>query len=291
MPVLLEHALPRLGRAYPLASGRHRLANSRTFRRMLASFPREMTVRTPGGLLQVQSDDYTGRAVMLFGDMDRKISWVLDRVLRPGDSMLDVGANCGLFSMRAGRRVGDSGHVHGVEPQSGLAEACRASAALNRYRHVTFHQVALSEHPGTMDLHAPIGNTGAASLTRRFDVDETVERVQVANTSDFLEALGIERWRLWKLDVEGHEAALLRGATRYLCGPGRPDVIVFEEQTLPAQAESIPLLEELGYDVFGLPRAILRPRLEPVATTPRAFDYVAVERNARPQIDSQLRIE
>jgi len=233
-----------------------------------------------------------GRAVVLFGDLDPKVTWVVDRLLRPGDNVLDIGANWGLVTIRAARRVQATGHVHAIEPQERLVAYGRASVEQNRYSNITFHPIALSDAAGTMTLTVPEENSGAAYLGQGLAGQPgRSQTVTVEETSTFLESLPIQRWRLWKIDVEGHEAAVLRGALRYLGGRRRPDVILFEEHRKPTvDAESVQLLQSLGYDMFGLPRAIFRPRLQPLTRErDTAHDVVAVNRDARPEVDRALR--
>ena len=159
-----------------------------------------------------------------------------------------------------------------------------------------------------MTLHVPEGNYGEGSLTRGpGDSSGSSQPVSVEETSAFLESLNVGRWRLWKIDTEGHEAAVLRGAVRYLGEHERPDAIIFEEHHNPAgEAESVRLLQSLGYDVFGLPRVLFRPRLEPLTrlrplmVRPRlrfltralrdCRDYVAINRTSRPELERALRI-
>jgi len=231
--------------------------------------------------------------VILFGDLDPKVTWVVDRLLRPGDNVLDIGANWGLVTVRAARRVHGNGHVHAIEPQERLVAYGRASVDRNNFSNVTFHEVALSDAAGSMTLTVPDDNCGAAYLGHGLeDQPGRSQTVTVEETSTFLESLAIERWRLWKIDVEGHEAAVLRGALRYLGEHNRPDVILFEEHRKPTvDAESVQLLQALGYDMFGLPRAVFRLRLQPLTRErDTAHDVVAINRDVRPEVDRALRI-
>jgi FkbM family methyltransferase len=291
---LLQQALPRIFRAYPLKSGSGTIANKPAMRWLMGAWSDEVTAKVGrGSRLLVRSDDYVGRAVILFGDLDPKVSWVVDRLLRPGDNVLDIGANWGLVTMRAASRVQPTGHVHAIEPQERLVVYGRASAELNEYSNVTFHALALSDAAGMMTLSVPDDNSGAASLAHGLEhLPGRNQTVRVEETTAFLESLAIQRWRLWKIDVEGHEAAVLRGAQRYLQEYNQPDVILFEEHRKPTvDAESVKLLQSLGYDLFGLPRAVFRIRMHPV--TPErdsAHDVVAIKRDCRSDIDRALHI-
>lgn len=291
---LLRQTLPMLFRAYPLKSGAGSIANSRAVHGLIGDWADDVTAKVrDGSRLLVRSDDLVGRAVILFGDLDPKVTWVVDRLLRPGDNVLDIGANWGLVTVRAARRVRGTGHVHAIEPQERLVAYGRASMEQNHYSNVTFHPIALSDTAGRMTLTVPDDNSGAAYLGHGLEAQPgRSQTVTVEETSTFLESLAIERWRLWKIDVEGHEAAVLRGALRYMREHNRPDVILFEEHRKPTvDAESVQLLQSLGYDMFGLPRAIFRLRLQPLTSEQdAAHDVVAINRDSRPEVDQALRI-
>lgn len=85
-----------------------------------------------------------------------------------------------------------------------------------------------------------------------------------------------------KTDVEGHEAAVLRGALRELprtLNSADPTPSLFEEHGSPAtEQESVRILETVGYRVFALPRTILTVRLRDVRLVARSRDLIAIRR-------------
>lgn len=272
----------RMCHCYPLKSGSGTIANTRWFRRLAGDHDSSVVARLrSGGCVHAQLDDYVGRAAFFFGDLDPKVRWICDRVLRPGDLVVDVGANIGIVTMQAAGLIGPSGHVHAVEPQRDLASQIRASAALNRYQNITVHEFGLSDAPGEMTLTVPTENCGAASVVSG-QVEGRDLKVRVERTSDFLCAIGAQDARLLKIDVEGYEAAVLAGAGDILPTAG-PDVILFEEYRDPAQEpRSLKLVQAAGYHVFAIPKDKLRLRLRPIEQLPRAArDFVAVRRGER----------
>lgn len=91
-----------------------------------------------------------------------------------------------------------------------------------------------------------------------------VETVRVVRTADFVSAIGGQHARLMKLDVEGHESAVLAGAAEFLTRAG-PDVILFEEHRVPALDQpSVQLVRAARHRAFAIPRAKLRLRLRPI---------------------------
>jgi hypothetical protein len=73
-------------------------------------------VRSPGGYVKASLDDYIGRTVLHFGDLDPKITWALGRIIRSGDQGLDIGANIGVLTLWMSKLVGAGGIVHALGP-------------------------------------------------------------------------------------------------------------------------------------------------------------------------------
>src|SRR5262249_1996781 len=80
-------------RLYPFMSGRGTLANSAIMEKIIPHSAQEYWAPSPGGQVRVRLDDFVGRAVYFFGDLDAKITWAIKRLARPGDCVIDIGAN------------------------------------------------------------------------------------------------------------------------------------------------------------------------------------------------------
>ena len=270
---------------YPLYAGCGRIANTTLLRRLAALAPGEVVPARlrDGARLLVPTDDFVGRAVMYFGDLDPKVTWVCDRLLRPGDVMVDIGANLGLVTLLASARVGATGHVHAFEPQPRLLEWLHASLQLNGRRNVTVHGVALGEREGRQTLEIPLHNRGAASLQRHAVGDQSIE-VPVCTLSACLKTENARSVRLVKLDVEGYEGQVLQGAEPLLQSTP-PDAVLFECKGTTAfwERPEVDLLHRHGYRFlaprgrFGRPR--FRPVLRSVQRLP-AHDVLAVHARA-----------
>jgi FkbM family methyltransferase len=228
----------------------------------------------------VDPGDYIGVAVFYFGDFDPKITWVLERVLRPGDAVVDIGANAGIVTLCAAHLVGAEGSVHAVEPQAAVAGLLRRSAALNGFAHVHVHELALSEHDHSQDLWVPEGNSGMATLEPSSGMRGRAVSVPTRRAGDFFREISSVRPRLLKMDVEGHEAAIVRGAREYFETSG-PELVLFEENRRPASSqESIIALELAGYRIFGICKTKIRMRLQELRDIDGdgVNDFVAIRR-------------
>lgn len=282
--------LAQLGRRYPLYRGHGWLAHHVFPPPRPGSDGSAVEVRLRGGLrVLVYPDEYIGRIVFYFGDLDPRISWVCRRLLRPGDAVVDVGANYGVVSLLAAQLVGNGGIVHAVEPQPEVAALLRRSAERNSLSHLHVHEVALSDSHGERDLTIPVGHLGGASLTRTAERASVVP-VRVHHAGTFLSELGLPHIRMLKLDIEGHEAQFLEGAGEFLRGCG-PDVVVFESNDALYesggglgfwQRKAVRQLHELGYDMLSIGECFgaWSPKLSrvPLDDDDDALDFVAVNR-------------
>lgn len=149
-------------------------------------------------------------------------------------SFLDVGANMGAWTGPAARAFRQ---VHAFEPFAELAAALRKVAPAN----VVVHELALSDHAGTARFGIPVHGgkllTTRASLEAQANVgfEEVMREVTLA-TLDSLELRGVDAI---KVDVEGHEAAMLEGAWHTI-ERERPTLIIeIEERHHAGGSEAI----------------------------------------------------
>jgi FkbM family methyltransferase len=146
-------------------------------------------------------------------------------LLAPGDAAVDVGANKGAYLYWMRREVGPGGRVYAFEPQPGLARYLESVRQGMDWENVSVREVALSDSAGRKALHVPgWENSPGASLEEA--VGGTAREVDVDTLDRQLEQAG--RIALVKVDVEGHELAVFRGAARTLAA-FRP-ALLFESE-------------------------------------------------------------
>jgi FkbM family methyltransferase len=216
--------------------------------------------RVHGGQVQVPLDDYVGRAAFLFGDLDPKITWVMRRLLKPGGCALDIGANFGVVTLGMSQLVGERGIVHAFEPNPIICKSLELACLRSHITNVTLHRMALGASTAEMDLYVPEDNWGAASLVRRIPRPSRVHRVKVERLDDVLGRQRLGRIDFMKLDVEGFEFEVLKGARQILQNQ-RPAAILFEANEPVARGKIAPvmqLLSENDYDFISIPRKFVR---------------------------------
>ncbi len=142
----------------------------------------------------------------------------LDRVLQDGMVFVDAGANQGEFSIFAAKRL-PNGRVIAFEPVSELRERLSANIDLNSFDNIDVIGKALWSSPDTLELHRHTStyrdgsvNEGLGSLFGPASSTSATEVVECVSLDTALEVLGIDRVDVIKIDVEGAESAVLRGA-------------------------------------------------------------------------------
>ncbi len=292
MPTFRQSFVAHLARRYPLYSGCGSLANSAMLRRLAGESDESVWSRVPGGEVLASLDDYVGRSAFYLGELDRKITWICGRIVRPGDVVLDIGANIGMVTVWLSKLVGPKGRVHSFEPNPLLCERLVAAVDRNGLSNVQLHPFALGPATSELSLCIPIDNAGAASLVRRADPSRSrTISVPVRRLSDVAESEGIEAIRFIKIDVEGFEDQVLEGG-RNLIERVRPEAILFEMNAPAGQRVGdqpvVRLLKEYRYGFFAVPRRTVRMRLaafDPdVVSSLEGHDVLAVARG--PGFDS-----
>lgn len=139
---------------------------------------------------------------------------LLDRFLSSGQVMIDVGANYGVFSLVASRLVGNGGKVIAFEPARSTFSVFERNLALNGIRNVTALRVALSEAPGKLRLYHNIDAT-RNSLAPSPDAQD-FEEVEVRTLDEVAKEHSIGRVGFLKIDVEGADELVCRGAIQTL---------------------------------------------------------------------------
>ena len=265
MATVRQQIVASITRFYPLLSGCGSLANSRLVRQLAGGQGGLSWGRLNNGSeILVSLDDFVGRAVYFVGDLDRKISRVISRLVSPGDTVLDVGANLGLVTMQLSRLVGDRGTVHSFEPNPRMVELLTRTLERNAVRNVKLRACALGSREEELELKVPVGHAGMASLVRRhqhLDEVETV-RVPVHRLSAVAKEEGFGKVRLMKIDVEGFESEVFRGADEWFSSTP-PDYILFESNEGHVGGEEadhasvMSFLEEKGFEIYALDKNLV----------------------------------
>jgi FkbM family methyltransferase len=288
-------ALRLVFRHYPLLLGSYRIVNDRRVRWVFWGQGERLTTLPCGLRIWVDLQDNDGRAIFCGGN-DPKLRRIFEALLREGDWVVDVGANHGEYALLAAHRVGDTGQVFAFEPQPVLARRLERSVAENGLRNLTVLEQAVGNRSGQGRLRCFAGWSGGTQVVPE-DAPTGRQETTLTTLDDCTDRLGARRLRLLKIDVEGMEGPVLRGATRLLA-EHPPEVILFESNrcTTPFFDREAPrVLADIGrYVIFEVCRSILRLRLRPVGLVdplPSGRDFLAVERGSIEALEKVLPLD
>jgi FkbM family methyltransferase len=176
----------------------------------------------PAGELRLSVDlaSSFGSAVDRAGDYEPGLTREIEGLLREGDTFVDLGANEGWFSLIAARRVGPRGMVLAIEPQERLWPIIIANSILNRVNNIQLAPYALDDVPQLEFRHvrlAPSTNTGSTTLVGSVRSRLwTSQAIAIGSMDHVLQARGIVRAKLLKIDIEGFEIYALRSGKNTL---------------------------------------------------------------------------
>jgi FkbM family methyltransferase len=193
---------------------------------------------------------------LLRGELEVPVQEALRRTLPAGGTLWDVGANVGFFTLLGARLVGPEGHVVAWEPVGAVAvHAGEAALRSGLDARVEVRAEAVGARAGEEELLVP-GDASWSHLASRGNAAGTSRERVAVTTLDAALAAGAPAPDLVKLDVEGSEGDVLRGAVRLLTEV-RPALVIEVHDTA---AEICDLLDVAGYraeriDAAGAPRA------------------------------------
>ena len=227
--------------------------------RVQTRFPKfQFPIRLPFGSWFWAEKDYVS-AALLQGSFELSELAFVSRFLRSGQTVLDIGAHHGLYTLLASRLTGPTGKVISFEPSPRENSALRRNLLLNRCRNVETTNIALGDHDGECVLYVVReGETGCNSL-RPPSVGAASSPVSVKLTTvdSWLEKHHAGSVHFIKLDVEGGELGVLQGAERLLSRQPRPVILaeVQDVRTLPwgyPARRIIEFLLDRGFDWYSI---------------------------------------
>lgn len=175
--------------------------------------------------------------------------------LRPGQVVVDIGANIGLVTLIAAHLVGPQGHVFAFEPGPLSFALLSANVAANGYRNATLEHAAVSDRSGTVDLYVCATGESDNRISGTIDEGTGRERVSVKSVAldDYFGETAID---FIKIDVQGAEPLVLKGLSRIMA-ENRSLQILMEYcpeafSSLEQPADFLARIQACGYDILEL---------------------------------------
>ena len=250
-PTLPPHRRPKVDEA-----GVGDLSQVATIRRMLGAVEhqdaptpfsvqvmRDEVLRCAVGPVELLCDPADGAVApgLRSGSYEPHLTAVFERLCSPGMTVVDVGANVGYFSMLASRLVGPTGTVIAVEPSSDNCRLLLSSLRDQAITNVDLLPVACDAETGWAYYSSHVGSNGGL-----IDDRDLLARPGVVVPTFRLDGLVEGPVGLLKLDVEGAEGRVVRGATG-LIERDRPVITSELKEEMLERVSDMSLADYLGY--------------------------------------------
>ena len=246
----------RVSRFLALPAAKKYLSLANHVRTILPGIP--IPWRLPFGSWWLARDGELDHKVVEEGFERAELRFV-ERLLRPGMTVLDIGAHHGLYTLLCSKCVGRNGQVIAFEASPRECRRLAKHVRINRCSNVRIEPHAVGSESGSAELYVVNGACNWGNSLRAPVVFESTFKipVQVSPVDDVLLEMGISRVDFIKLDVEGAELSALKGTARLLRGVARPAILV-EVQDIRTRPWGYPsraiveFLTRAGYRWFEL---------------------------------------
>ena len=220
-----------------------------------------------------------------YGEHDERYEIrAVSKLIAPNAHCWDIGANVGFYTCLFAK-LAPAGQVHAFEPGSGSYVRLQHNVMMNHFPNVTLHRSALSSQEGEALLHArnPELCEGTACLEGFAEDQSHTESVRTTTMNALRQSLGTPEFI--KMDVEGHQLEVLRGANELLA-ISKPTLFVEMQHSCPDVVLKIDsLLMNLGYLFYDFKKHGLLPVRHPLES--RCANQLAVH----PESPSRAKIK
>lgn len=191
-----------------------------------------------------RNDIYIGRSLDLYGEYSESEAEVFRKIVRPGMTALDIGANIGVFTVMLAKAVGPEGAVIAFEPQRSAFQALCANVALNSFNNVDCRYNAVGRRRDTVAV--PVLDPGTTQNFGGLELGDRQKGLTVKVIT--VDSLNLTQCHFMKVDVEGMERDVIQGARRTIrkCRP----LMYVENDRAQKSEDLIRAIDALGYKMF-----------------------------------------
>lgn len=210
----------------------------------------------PGITMRLDMSSYLDRCVYYQGNYR---PWVIDQFvqyIQEGDTVIDVGANIGSYSLRFAQKVGKTGRVFAFEPEPSVFQRLQDNLALNQTSNLEALAMAVADDAGELEFFVTPEDSENHGRSALFPSDWRARAVVVPTTSidRFMEDRNLRQLRAIKADTQGAEHKVLVGAARTIRELA-PLIFLRLNQSNSRvagcdTAQSVELLRDHGYDLY-----------------------------------------
>jgi FkbM family methyltransferase len=202
----------------------------------------------------------------LLGTHDPEVQYAFFRLLQPGMTVYDIGANVGFTALLAAKQVSPGGRVICFEPLASNSDQIARNAELNGFHHLQIYRIALGSSDGEAKFLVSQSPTwGRLAHAGRAPLQSSVMRVPIRSLDSLSASEHLPPPHFVKIDVEGAEPEVILGGKKLLAS-ARPVLVIELHHTYQAVLDA---LKGLNYNV----RPLTRTRA--VFTTDGEFQVIA----------------
>jgi FkbM family methyltransferase len=198
-----------------------------------------------GYCLYNTNDIYIGKSIQWYGEYCNGEVELFSQICKKGDIVVEVGANIGVHTVALSQLIGASGKIYAFEPQRIIFQTLCANLALNSITNAYAYEYALGEQAGEIFIpevdYTTKNNFGGVTLNHK----SLGAKIPLISLDSFL---NLNRLKLLKIDVEGMELEVLKGA-RNIISKTNP-IIYVENDRVEKSQFLIEYLWELNYKLF-----------------------------------------
>ena len=233
-----------------------------------------------GLLFHCDTQSFLEWYIFFYGAVRPEVSRLINRMLRPGQVAIDIGANVGMHSVIMANRVGPTGHVVVFEPDPHPMGRLRRNMALNGIDWVTTVEAAVSARSETRTFYLhddSIGNFANASLVAANVGKQTASvEMQVVSIDEWMRDNPLPRVDVVKLLAQGEEYNALQGM-RGLIERDRPKIFFLYEPSY-WHRQDLELMDAVKFFAghgYGVQEVEFRSRREVVGEIPKGQVFLA----------------
>lgn len=198
-----------------------------------------------GKIMYNQLDQYIGKSLRLYGEYCQGEADIFEQLVHPGDIIVEAGANIGSHTVHLAQMAGDKGQVWAFEPQRLVFQLLAGNVAINSLTNVHCLQKCLSDVSGEI-IKVPVLSVDAITNWGGLELGDYTEGEPVETVT--VDSLNLPGCNFFKIDVEGMELKVLRGAEKTI-KKYRP-IIYTEADRSDKNKELFEYIKSLGYRIY-----------------------------------------
>lgn len=215
--------------------------------------------------LDLMSNRIIHNALSSGGFYESELSFFLLRVLKPGDTFVDIGAHIGFFSLLASKLVSDTGRIISIEPDDVNVEHLEKHKEMNGSRNIEIFKTLLCGEIGPKTFYINADNDGGHCLwdvglhpfNKKSAAQPVTTTVEAETLDSILDQAGAGTVKLVKMDTEGAEPEVIKGAAASIGNHNIPfilsEVNEFGLKQMGYSQDSLrSIMKSHGYDTFLL---------------------------------------